>query len=365
MMSNLRLRGSAAASSASSSSFFSMSQNHLSTPMNTNTSNISPSAANASSWIPALNRRGGTGTGSSQTPNQHKNDHDNNANDNPEMEHGIDTKSTGQPLIEDELGDILGDEFTSSRWRQAAGTTNRDMPVSNAVGGNESKAKSTTTAASSSSTWVPGMYLRSAATSFQQSRDKTEPSNNKARLSPPRNSSSASSWVSSFSRRSSAGPSAKQNTLAGAAASNSSPNGNKRQQQAQSPASKAKPKTNTATEFCHVCGSRVCALHSKKSSATSGKRMLFCMCIDCSLDLHSLEHNLNPHHPELAKTLQRLMYYYTRMMLHLSFCLPRLQEVGYHLTQTEQRHSQISLGTSGLGFVGAALGVAGTAAMCK
>jgi hypothetical protein len=79
--------------------------------------------------------------------------------------------------------------------------------------------------------------------------------------------------------------------------------------------------------------------------------------------LTNVEHQLNPHNPLLKPNLERLMQYYLRMMIQLSFTIPRLPDLATQLTSKQRRNHQISLGTSSLGFVGAALGVAGAAAM--
>ena len=51
------------------------------------------------------------------------------------------------------------------------------------------------------------------------------------------------------------------------------------------------------------------------------------------------------------------------MVLQLCFVIPTLRDVAANLTTKERRNSHIALGTGGLSFVGAALGVAGAAAL--
>jgi hypothetical protein len=53
----------------------------------------------------------------------------------------------------------------------------------------------------------------------------------------------------------------------------------------------------------------------------------------------------------------------TQQTTQLSFCVPNLRELATHLTEREQRHTRIALGTNAVGFVGAALGVAGAATL--
>merc|ERR1712176_1619268 len=69
------------------------------------------------------------------------------------------------------------------------------------------------------------------------------------------------------------------------------------------------------------------------------------------------------HIPQLTQTLDRLLTYYTRMALNLTFCIPNLRELAERLTYKERTNTKITLGTGGISFVGAALGVAGTAAL--
>jgi hypothetical protein len=85
--------------------------------------------------------------------------------------------------------------------------------------------------------------------------------------------------------------------------------------------------------------------------------------VDCSHDLTHVEHQLNPHNPLLHANLERLMQYYLRMMIQLSFCVPRLTDLATQLSSKQRRNGAISLGTSSLGFVGAALGVAGAVSL--
>ena len=51
------------------------------------------------------------------------------------------------------------------------------------------------------------------------------------------------------------------------------------------------------------------------------------------------------------------------MALNLTFCTPNLKELAERLTAKHRTNAKISLGTGGISFVGAALGVAGTAAL--
>lgn len=69
------------------------------------------------------------------------------------------------------------------------------------------------------------------------------------------------------------------------------------------------------------------------------------------------------HIPQLSQSLDRLLTYYTRMALNLTFCVPNLKELAERLTAKHRTNAKISLGTGGISFVGAALGVAGTAAL--
>ncbi len=124
------------------------------------------------------------------------------------------------------------------------------------------------------------------------------------------------------------------------------------------------PDSSTASKKtcrCDVCGNPVCSQH--KIAMDGGDVEFFTMCVDCSHDLNQTELNLNAHHPQLLQNLQRLVQYYTRMRLQLCFCVPNFAELGHQLTHKQQRDGAISLGNSALGFVGAALGVAGAAAM--
>jgi hypothetical protein len=126
---------------------------------------------------------------------------------------------------------------------------------------------------------------------------------------------------------------------------------------------------------CDVCGNPVCSKH-----AIANQKQMFCMCVDCQFDLtnvveQSQQENasanqptnlplLDPNHPQLSQTLDRLLQYYTRMSLHLSFWLPVAgRQLANALTLAEKRNSQVALGTGSLSFVGAALGVAGAAAL--
>lgn len=117
---------------------------------------------------------------------------------------------------------------------------------------------------------------------------------------------------------------------------------------------------NVKTQRCDVCGNPVCVQHKIK---TGGDHEHFTMCVDCSHDLNQTGQNFHTHHPELLKNVQRLVEYYTRMSLQLSFLVPNVDELAHQLTHKQKRDGAISLGNSALGFVGAALGVAGAAAM--
>eukprot|EP00529_Nitzschia_sp_RCC80_P000264 CAMPEP_0113478260 /NCGR_PEP_ID=MMETSP0014_2-20120614/20656_1 /TAXON_ID=2857 /ORGANISM="Nitzschia sp." /LENGTH=864 /DNA_ID=CAMNT_0000371429 /DNA_START=194 /DNA_END=2787 /DNA_ORIENTATION=+ /assembly_acc=CAM_ASM_000159 len=118
---------------------------------------------------------------------------------------------------------------------------------------------------------------------------------------------------------------------------------------------------NKATTICDVCGHPVCSGHIMHNP--DGSRELFVMCVDCSFDLTQLSKTLGVNHPQLQSNLDRLLQYYTRMVLQLSFCVPNLKELAENLTEHEQRHSRIAIGTNAVGFVGAALGVAGAATL--
>jgi hypothetical protein len=110
------------------------------------------------------------------------------------------------------------------------------------------------------------------------------------------------------------------------------------------------------TQKCDVCGNPVCDHHKIDQD-------FFCMCVECSHDLRQVQSQLNVHHPELRQNLDRLVHYYTRMSIQLSFLIPSLADVSSQLTQKERRHGAIAIGNSSLGFVGAALSLAGAAAM--
>jgi hypothetical protein len=124
--------------------------------------------------------------------------------------------------------------------------------------------------------------------------------------------------------------------------------------------SQADPKNKKTMQRCDVCGNPVCAQHKISPPGTS---ISFSMCVDCSHDLTSADQQLNAHHPQLLLNLDRLAHFFTRMSLQLCFCVPNLDQLSYRLTHNQRRHSQISLGNSALGFVGAALGVAGAVSM--
>lgn len=113
---------------------------------------------------------------------------------------------------------------------------------------------------------------------------------------------------------------------------------------------------NTKTQRCDVCGNPVCSQHK---IAMGGDHEYFVMCVDCSHDLNQASQNYHAHHPQLLQNLQRLVQYYTRMSVQLCFCVPNLRQLGQHLTTKQMRDGAVSLGNSAIGFVGAALGVAG------
>ena len=119
-------------------------------------------------------------------------------------------------------------------------------------------------------------------------------------------------------------------------------------------------KTKKKLNQCDVCGNHVCFQHSANAGAAGE---YFTMCVDCSCDLNQVEHQLNAHHPDLELNLDRLLLYYTRMTIQLAYYVPHVDDVSGQLTAKQRRNGRISLGTSGLGFVGAALGVAGAASM--
>jgi len=136
-----------------------------------------------------------------------------------------------------------------------------------------------------------------------------------------------------------------------------------------------KKRKTTRTKFCDVCGNPVCSKHI--TPAAGGNQ--FRMCVDCEFDFQQMfettssnkmtQSGINSnllhldHIPQLTQTLDRLLTYYTRMMLNLTFCIPNLKELAERLTVKERTNSRIRLGTGGMSFVGAALGVAGTAAL--
>ncbi|KAL3909512.1 MAG: hypothetical protein SGILL_008059 [Bacillariaceae sp.] len=126
---------------------------------------------------------------------------------------------------------------------------------------------------------------------------------------------------------------------------------------------------------CDVCGNPVCANHTIGNQSSGNN---FIMCVDCQFDLnHVVNSNttqnnasstkglLDPNHPQLPQTLDRLLQYYIRMALQLSFYIPNqvVKECGRLLTSSQRKNAKVALGTGGLSFVGAALGVAGAAAI--
>ncbi len=136
-----------------------------------------------------------------------------------------------------------------------------------------------------------------------------------------------------------------------------------------------KKRKTTRTKFCDVCGNPVCSKHI--SPAAPGNQ--FRMCADCQFDFAQMfettssnkmtQSGINSnlldldHIPQLTQSLDRLLTYYTRMALNLTFCVPNLKELAGRLTAKHRTNAKISLGTGGISFVGAALGVAGTAAL--
>mmetsp|Transcript_9344 Transcript_9344/g.22952 ORF Transcript_9344/g.22952 Transcript_9344/m.22952 type:complete len:651 (+) Transcript_9344:176-2128(+) len=136
-----------------------------------------------------------------------------------------------------------------------------------------------------------------------------------------------------------------------------------------------KKRKTTRTKFCDVCGNPVCSKHI--TPAAGGNQ--FRMCVDCEFDFTRMfettsankmtQSGINSnlldldHIPHLTQTLDRLLTYYTRMVLNLTFCAPNLRELAERLTYNERTNTKINLGTGGISFVGAALGVAGTAAL--
>ena len=136
-----------------------------------------------------------------------------------------------------------------------------------------------------------------------------------------------------------------------------------------------KKRKTTRTKFCDVCGNPVCSKHI--SPAAPGNQ--FRMCVDCQFDFAQMfettssnkltQSGINSnlldldHIPQLTQSLDRLLTYYTRMALNLTFCVPNLKELAERLTAKHRTNAKISLGTGGISFVGAALGVAGTAAL--
>jgi len=136
-----------------------------------------------------------------------------------------------------------------------------------------------------------------------------------------------------------------------------------------------KKRKTTRTKYCDVCGNPVCTKHIAPTS--SGNQ--FRMCADCKFDFEQMfettssgkmtQNGVNSnlldleHIPQLTQTLDRMLTYYTRMALNLTFCAPNLKELAERLTSKHRINTSISLGTGGISFVGAALGVAGTAAL--
>jgi len=136
-----------------------------------------------------------------------------------------------------------------------------------------------------------------------------------------------------------------------------------------------KKRKTTRTKFCDVCGNPVCSKHITPAAAGNQFRM----CVDCEFDFTQMfettssskmtQSGINSnlldldHIPQLTQSLDRLLTHYTRMALNLTFCIPNLNELAERLTYKERTNTKITLGTGGISFVGAALGVAGTAAL--
>lgn len=122
-------------------------------------------------------------------------------------------------------------------------------------------------------------------------------------------------------------------------------------------------KKKKAPQVCDVCGNPVCGNHRISTAAGASDKEHFCMCVDCSFDLTQVQVQLDPNHPHLRQNVDRLLQYYTRMVVQLSFVVPKLRDIAAQLTTKERRNSHVALGTGGLSFVGAALGVVGTVAL--
>mmetsp|Transcript_25729 Transcript_25729/g.27659 ORF Transcript_25729/g.27659 Transcript_25729/m.27659 type:complete len:444 (+) Transcript_25729:22-1353(+) len=154
-----------------------------------------------------------------------------------------------------------------------------------------------------------------------------------------------------------------------------------------------KKKNQTRTKYCDVCGNPVCSKHIIPSE--DGQQ--FRMCADCQFEFTQMFDTTSAHKclcqvtttstsssstssnssssttptklldldhlPHLTHTLERLVHYYTRMMVQLTFCVPNIRELADRLTSKERSNSKIALGTGTISFVGAALGVAGAAAL--
>jgi hypothetical protein len=120
---------------------------------------------------------------------------------------------------------------------------------------------------------------------------------------------------------------------------------------------------------CDVCGNPVCPQHTVGNQSSTN----FLICVDCQLDLTyvvqkgintSAKGLLDPNHPQLPQTLDRLLQYYTRMVLQLEYWVPSAtKELSRLLTESERSNAKVALGTGSLSFMGAALGVAGAAAL--
>ncbi|KAG7350513.1 hypothetical protein IV203_009873 [Nitzschia inconspicua] len=130
-----------------------------------------------------------------------------------------------------------------------------------------------------------------------------------------------------------------------------------------------RPNAAVTYKTCDVCGNPVCSQHIINNQSSAN----FVMCVDCQFDLNNVVQKgsnsstkglLDPNHPQLPQTLDRLLQYYTRMVLQLQFWIPQATKgLAQSLTDSERSNAKVALGTGGLSFVGAALGVAGAAAL--
>ena len=106
---------------------------------------------------------------------------------------------------------------------------------------------------------------------------------------------------------------------------------------------------------CDVCGNPVCKYHILDQD-------YFILCCDCSHDLQHVESTLTMNHPDVEKNLFRLLTFYTRLSVQLCREMPTIDKLSEQIDETERRHGAISIGNSTIGFVGASLSLAGTAA---